>query len=495
MSHRTFLPPCLGIIAVLALLTGCKTTAPLQGPALSWQVPEQYEPRLKACFADKEKQARKLAVTYAAKYGSGVTGADVRVAPEVWPYFQAGVTGDWKGAAEFYRQLAYRSHHFGFTTNPDPQLVAIWQPVNETAWALRMLSAKQSESFVRYGQDLLAAVPAGGILLGTTDAGRFMPTFLCKSHMDGDPIFVISPNQLGDGSYRDYLDSMFATKLQLPQSADVDAAFQDYVSDARQRHASGQLKPAEEVVVVGKQTHVSGRGAVVAMNGHIARQLWERNRDVYVEGPFTPDWARPHFVPRGPVLYLSPKQQDGISEVDAAADRTWWAARVKEELGEAVDEHTPRERILALARTNYLSLADFGIRPELHAKLSETRRNFAMQAPSSRLALATQRAQAGKVYWWHCATSTNRATKLRMWIEAETAFRQALALCPNGQDVDTGYFDWLATTRRADEAAEVLALVEEMSPPADLDNDWLKRAKARLAPSPAGPDTMKPADR
>lgn len=483
MTKQTSLPGSLGIIAALALLTGCNASAPLQGPALSWLVPAQYEPQLKAFFAAKEQQARKLAESHAALNGSGANGADGAMAPEVWPYFQAGVAGEWKQAAELYRQMAYRSHHFGFAPDSDPQLVATWQPVNETAWALRMLSAKDPDSFVRYGQDILKAVPAGGTLLATSDAGRFMTTFLCKSHAAGDPINVLSSYQFGDGSYRDYYaQSMFAGKLKWVDPDDVQVAFEAYLQKARERHASGRLKPDEHVIVQDGRTAVSGRGAALGMCEQLVWQFWQRNQDVYVEGPFTPEWARPHFVPRGPVLYLAPERQDGISEADAARDRVWWAARVKEELGEPVDELTPRERVFALARTNYVSLADFGITPEVHGMLPETRRDFAMQAPSSRMVLATQRAQAGKVYWWHCGTSTNPVTKQRMWVEAETAYRQAFALCPNAMDTLSEYAEWLLDTHRPAEAARVLDFYEQVLEPSTQDGDWLKRLRARIGP-------------
>jgi hypothetical protein len=479
MSKQSLLPSYLGFIAALALLTGCKASVPLQGPALSWQVPPQYEPQLKAFFAAKEQQARKLAGSYAAKYGSGAKGAEGEVAPEVWPYFKAGTNGDWKQAAEIYRRMAYRSYHFGFAPTSNPQIVATWQPVNETAWALRMLSSKHPHSFERYGKDILAAVPASSTLLATTYAGRFMTTFLCKSHADGDPICVLSPFQMGDGSYCDYAQSMFARKLTWLAPDDNQIAFKAYQRKALERQAAGQLKPDECVSVQNGRTNFSGRDAVIGHCEQVVWQFWQRNRDVYVEGPFTPDWARPYFVPRGPVLYLSPERQSAISETDAASDRAWWAARVQQELGEPVDAQTSQERVLALARKNHMSLADFGIEPAVYEKLPPTRRDFAMQTPSSRMALATQRAQAGKVYRFHCVSSTDPATKNRMCMEAETAFRQAFALCPNGQDTDTEYFDWLVSTGRSAEAAKVQALVKELRPPSEQDDGWFDRARAR----------------
>lgn len=409
------------------------------------------------------------------------------VAPEVWPYFEAGKKGNWSKADKLYRNMARRSHHFDFGVEPDERLVATWQPVNETYWVLRELASADPGSYLRYAGDILDSLSAGSIYLGQTDAGRFMVTFLSNSHADGDPFLVLTPNALADGSYLDYLRRMYGAKMNVPTPEGSQAAFADYLEDAKRRHEMGQLKPGELVTITNGLTAVSGQVAVMEINGRILKLILNRNpqREIFLEGPYLPDWSFPHLMPEGVLLRVVHDPLNELPREVMARNREWWSNRTSELLGERVSLDTPWTRIIELARATYLDRKKRGL--EQYARWRVGNTTLPLQAEVC-VNYAIQRAGIGQVYSWRARVAAEQSVKAAYTQEADLAFRQAFALCPNAYD--TVYYQsakWLGEQQHWDDLRLVLDFLELMALPEEASTrEWIERSRAWLKQSAAG---------
>jgi hypothetical protein len=420
----------------------------------------------------------------------GVALTPYSVAPEVWPYFEAGKRGNWSKVDKLYRSMARRSHQFDFGDEPDERLVATWQPVNETYWVLRELASADPESYLRYARDILDSVPAGSIYLGQTDAGRFTVTFLSNSHADGDPFLVLTPNALADGSYLDCLRSMYGAKVYIPTPEDSQAAFADYFEDAKQRHEMNQLKPGELVTITNGRPSVSGQVAVMEINGRIMKLILTRNpqREVFLEGPYLPDWSFSHLVPEGVLLRVAQAPLDELPPEVMARNRAWWNKRTSELLGEHIALDTPWSRIIELARATFLDREKRGLEQGARWRVGDTTLPLQVEVCMNH---AIQRAAIGQVYSWRANVTAEQSAKAAYAREADLAFRQAFALCPNAYD--TVYYQsakWLGEQQRWDDLELVLSFLEEMALPEEAgtrewiqrSRDWLKQQSAAGEP-------------
>src|SRR5206468_413785 len=85
-------------------------------PAAWWDAP------LRAFFAAKAEQAHKLAKQE----------NKPKLAPEIWPYFEAGMKGDWQTATNLWVIMRARAHQYE-NTIPDETLDSVvWSPILET---------------------------------------------------------------------------------------------------------------------------------------------------------------------------------------------------------------------------------------------------------------------------------------------------------------------------------------------------------------------------
>src|SRR5207249_4848878 len=100
---------------------------------------------------------------------------------------------------------------------------------------------------------------------------------------------------LADGMYLQYLRATFGKKIFVPGDDDSQKAFEEYKADAEERMQQGKLKPGEQVSRKDGQIQVSGQVAVMAINGVIAKMIFDGNprREFYIEESFPLDWMYP----------------------------------------------------------------------------------------------------------------------------------------------------------------------------------------------------------
>ena len=129
-----------------------------------------------------------------------------------------------------------------------------------------------------FGSDIIQSIPDGSIYFGGTDPGRFVVTAMMESHADGKPFFMLSQNPLADGTYLEYLRSMYAGKIYTPTDEDSQKSFQDFTEDVTRRQQTHQLKPGEDVHVDGNgRVQISGQMAVEEINALLTKTIFNKN--------------------------------------------------------------------------------------------------------------------------------------------------------------------------------------------------------------------------
>src|SRR5688572_12650062 len=85
-------------------------------------------------------------------------------------------------------------------------------------------------------------------------------------------------------------------------------SFSEYMADAQKRLKENKLRPGEDVREgADGKVQVSGQVAVMAINGIIAKRIFEANprKEFYVEESFPLDWMYPHLTPHGLIMKIN----------------------------------------------------------------------------------------------------------------------------------------------------------------------------------------------
>lgn len=334
---------------------------------------------------------------------------------------------------------------------------AAWQPLAETYWAYVGAKTWQKPLLDQFCNDILAAVPTNSIYFGGTDPGRFAISARCESHAHGRPFFVLTQNQLADGTYLDYLHSMFSNHIYVPTPNDSQQVFQTYLTGAQRRLAAGQLKKGENVQTSGGRVSVSGQAAVMEINALLVKVIFDNNPnlEIFIEQSWPLDWTYPHLVPQGPIFKI---HRDGLlrlSEEVVAADRAYWSQRCATLIGAWLEP----------GKTTVSNVCDFVERTCVNRDLHEFRghpdypRDAVAQEAFAKLRLGT-----ADLYLWRCVKAEAEEEKQRMWSESLLAYQQSFALGPANAEVATDFAGALAQVNRTDEAIRILQLSVALNP-------------------------------
>jgi hypothetical protein len=433
------------------------------GATHSWAqngaVPAQFETRLKEFFREKEAQARALAKA---------DGKEQM--PKVRDFFSAGREGDWSEVASIYRELRKGAYQYE-NTKSDPRLETMaWQPINE-GYGVYEQCAKMEEKYVAmFAREVLGAMPRGSIYFGGTDPGRWIPTGFSKSHVKGDPVFVLTQNALADGLYLDYVRSMYGKRMVVPTEKDSQEAFSSYMSDAQQRLKEGKLKPGEVVKEANGKVNVSGQTAVMAINALLAKKIFEANpqREFFIEESFPLEWMYPHLTPQGLIMKINRQPLERIPEDVVRKDEAYWIRLVNEALGKWLAPTTSVEVVCDFAQRTFGEQQPDPFKPD---------EKFVNNEYASKTYSKLRSSQAG-VYAWRAKNSKSAEEKERMTQAADFAFRQAFALCPYSPEAVFRYVGLLVEQNRNKDALLVAQTASNIRPSTSFAN--LVREMERL---------------
>ncbi len=447
------------------------------------------EPQLKAFFAAKEQQARQ----FAKEDGTNVP-------PEVWKYFAAATTGNWDEVARLYFRIADRSYHFAASDWGErlptpvrqaidkvlPDLAAkrqherletpVWQTVNETYRAYEQLAAANPKFALAFGHEVIDSIRPGSIYFGGSDAGRFIITFLIKSPESGNPFFVLSQNALADGFYLDYVRPMSAEGIRIPDASDYSKAWDDYLAEAKRRLVLRQLKPGEQIEMVGGRANVSGNIWLTEINAKLAKSIFDNNsqREFFLDEGYGMDWTYPHLVPHGLIFKINREPLVELDQESIQRDRAYWIESVSKLIGNWLTEPTTIPVICAFAEKVYLrkDLSEF----KGEREFAQTARTWASLPDflGAAAVLSRSRAKIARLYYWRAQNAKSVEEQERMLKEMDFAVRQAIALCPYQQDAVYWCVTSLAARKRWNDAFLVLNTAERFYPKDKRFGDWVR---------------------
>jgi hypothetical protein len=305
-----------------------------------------------------------------------------------------------------------------------------------------------------FGTNIIASIPAGSIYFGGTDPGRFIITALCKSQVKADPFFVLTQNALADGTYLDYLRSMYGDKIYIPTSEDSQKCFQDYTEDAQRRMQSHQLMPGENVKMVDGKVQVSGQVAVMGINGLLAKVVFDKNpgREFYIEESFPLDWMYPYLEPHGLIFKINHQPLPGLSDEIVGQDHDYWRSLVRPMIGDWLNDDTPVEQVAAFAKKTFgkQDFAGFTGDPRF------------IQNDYAHKTFSKLRSSQAGIYAWRLKQAADMSEKERMARAADFAFRQAWALCPDSAEAIFRYVNFLLARNRSADALVVAETAAQM---------------------------------
>lgn len=225
-----------------------------------------------------------IARRFAARFGEEVT-------PEMEAFFEVAAGNDWQGLSERYEALSLRMRGEREPAPTEGERL-LWPVLLETFGVVEAAHECPPGVLLEYGKTVLASVPSGGVYVGGTDPGRFIPTLLNETSAE-DRRVVMTQNAFADQSYLKYLEFLYGDQLRFPAEADVTAAFKTVVD------RMGETKPDGS-------REVGGQKAVMAINDQLLRLFLDRNpgRAFALEESFPLEASYATAVPDGSLLRL-----------------------------------------------------------------------------------------------------------------------------------------------------------------------------------------------
>jgi hypothetical protein len=397
---------------------------------------------LRAFFTTKAAQARSLAKSQP-------------VPAEVWPYFEAGMKGDWVTATNLWVTLRQHAHQYEGTT-ADDSLDKVWSPILETDLAWGEFANWKEKNVLAYGNDIIQSIPPGSVYFGGTDPGRGVITAMSESHADGKPFFTLTQNALADSTYLDYLRAMYGPTLYIPTEDDSKSCFSEYTADAQRRLAENKLKPGEDVRLKDGKIQVRGQVAVMSINALLAKVIFDRNpeRLFYVEESFPLDWMYPHLSPNGLILKLNRQSLPELSRELVQQDHDYWSRYPRPMVGEWLKDDTTVTEVAAFVEKVY-------VKQDLRGFTGD--RQF-IEDPWAQKAFSKLRSAIGGLYHWRMTEAKTAEEKSRMTKEADFAFRQAFVLCPVSPEALFRYVNLLLSANRVDDARLLVETTLKLDP-------------------------------
>ncbi len=390
--------------------------------------------QLKSFVAEKEAQANT---------------ATNQMPSEFKSFFNAAEKGDWLAISNAFEYFRTRSGDFYHPGPNDERLRGVqWQAVKETWGAFAAFGEGDEKYSADFGNDIIQSVPTGSIYFGGTDPGRFVVTAMCKSHVNADPFFTLTQNALADGTYLDYLRSMYGDKIYIPTAEDSQKCFQDFMEDVQKRMQNHQLKPGEDVTQDSKgNLQMSGQVGVMEINALLAKVIFDKNpgHEFYIEESFPLDWMYPYLEPHGLIFKINHQPLPGLSDEIVGQDHDYWRSLVRPMIGDWLNDDTPVEQVAAFAKKTFgkQDFSGFTGDPRF------------IQNTYSHRTFSKLRSSIAGLYAWRLKQATDASEKERMAGEADFAFRQAWALCPDSTEAIFRYVNLLIEQKRVADALVV----------------------------------------
>ncbi len=253
---------------------------------------------------------------------------------------------------------------------------------------------------------------------------------------------------------------------------DSAVCFQQYMADAQRRmqhdlqfpNEPKQLKLGEDVrydTNTGKVS-VAGQVAVMAINGLLTKVMFDHNpkNEFFVEESFPLDWMYPHLTPFGVIMKINRQPLPDLNEDTMKRDHDFWKQFSKRLTGDFIDYDTPVKQVCDWVEKIYLRRDFSGFTGD---------RKF-VRDDDAQKAFSKLRSSIAGVYAWRLSQAPleyrpkSNTDTMRVFKEADFAFRQAFAFCPYSPEAVFRYCYLLAQFNRLDDAILIAKTCLKMDP-------------------------------
>jgi hypothetical protein len=387
----------------------------------------------------------------------------VKPEPLTLDFFALARKGELEAASRVFHKLVQHSSVMN-GGRPEKNLARnLWEPMVEVQLALEPELKGGGKYAAELGKEIAHSIPAGAIFFGGNRPERALAAAYATRTNGERPFMIVSQNSLSDSRHRAYLRFAYGTSAYMPTDQDAQACIEAYLEDARERylhdaelpHEPRQLTVVEQIKIVDGKAQMSGHGSWMMVNGLIAKTVFDRNpeREFYVEESFPLDWMFPYLSPHGLIMKLN-RQPVALTPEIVERDRSYWTPKLKRWIGGWLTPEMPVKDICGFAEKIFLRNDYAGFDGDL---------DFLRNAWATETYSKLRSAQAG-VYQWHIEHSASGEEKQRMIQEADFAYRQALALCPNFTQVNFRYVNLLVSINRVDDALLVARTFGKLEP-------------------------------
>lgn len=318
----------------------------------------------------------------------------------------------------------------------------LWESIKEVWGAFDCFIAGDEKYSTKFGRGIIDSIPAGSIYFGGTDPGRFIVTAMCQSQPAGDPFFTLTQNAaaLADKTYLDYLRNMYGRKIYIPTEADKQKCLDDYLAEVEARIKSDAVKSFEY--------------DPMGLSSPLTKIIFDNNsnREFYIEESYPLDWMYPYLEPHGLIMKINRQPLVALSDEIVKQDNDYWSKYVQPMIGDWLKADTSVEQVAAFAEKVFAKKDFTGFTGDPR---------FIENAYSHRSFSKLRSSQAG-LYAWRVNHATAAAEKKRMAQEADFAFRQAWALCPDSYEAVFRYVNFLLAQNRIADALVVAETASQM---------------------------------
>jgi hypothetical protein len=252
-------------------------------------------------------------------------------------------------------------------------------------------------------------------------------------------------------------------EIHTPTTEESARCFDAYIQDVKRRTALNQLRAGEDIKVVGDRMQVSGQGSVMAINGLIAKVIFDRNpqNEFFLEESMAIDWMYPHLTPSGIIMKINRQPLASIPEDILRRDHEFWKQYSHRLTGDVVQYETPVKQLADWIEKTYVNRNFEGFTGD---------RKFIFDIDAQRSFSKLRSAIAG-VYAWRLSPQCPSEYRpkspeefQRLLQETDFSFRQALAFCPWSPEAAFHYVNLLLQTNRLDDAILVAKSYLKLDP-------------------------------
>jgi thioredoxin-like negative regulator of GroEL len=250
-------------------------------------------------------------------------------------------------------------------------------------------------------------------------------------------------------------------EIYTPSQEDSARCFNQYMVDAQRRLQLNQLKPGEDVKYdpgSGKM-EIAGQVAVMSINALLTKVIFDHNpkNEFYVEESFPMDWMYPYLTPYGIIMKINRQPLSELREEIVKTDHEFWSRYAERLIGNWITYDTKIKDITDWVEKVYLRRNFSGFTGD---------RRF-IRDDQAQKAFSKLRDSIGGLYAWRLGTTKPGTPEYkRMLREADFAFRQAFAFCPDSPEALFRYATLLTSpeVQRFDDALLIARTCQKLDP-------------------------------